>query len=80
VRALLAPGGRFAVVNWLPIPREQTIWQGHPRGPKQEVRMGPEATVELVREAVPELRLERTVPLPPFHYGLIFVADAGTTA
>jgi hypothetical protein len=42
--------------------------------------MGPEATVELVREAVPELRLERTVPLPPFHYGLIFVADAGTTA
>jgi len=80
VHALLAPGGRFAVVNWLPIPREQTIWQGHPRGPKQEVRMGPEATVELVREAVPELRLERTVPLPPFHYGLIFVADAGTTA
>ena len=80
VRALLAPGGRFAVVNWLPIPREQTIWLGHPRGPKQEVRMGPEATADLVREAVPELQLERSVALPPFHYGMIFTADGGTTA
>ncbi len=80
VHALLAPGGRFAVVNWLPIPREQTIWLGHPRVPKQEVRMGAEATVDLVLGAEPELRLERTVPLPPFHYGLIFTKDEGAVA
>jgi len=77
VHALLAPGGRFAVVNWLPIPREQTVWLGHPRGPKQEVRMGAEATADLVLGAVPDLRLERTVPLSPFHYGLIFTKDDG---
>ena len=77
VHALLAPGGRFAVVNWLPIPREQTIWLGHPRGPKQELRMGAEATADLVLGAAPELRLERTVALPPFHYGLIFTRHEG---
>lgn len=80
VRALLAPGGRFSVVNWLPIPREQTVWLGHPRGPKQEVRMGAEATADLVLGTAPELRLERTVPLPPFHYGLIFtLGDSAIT-
>lgn len=80
VHALLAPGGCLAVVNWLPIPREQTIWLGLPRGPKQEVRMGAEATAGLVQGAEPELRLERTVPLPPFHYGLIFTKDGGAVA
>ncbi len=80
VHALLASGGRFAVVNWLPIPREQTIWQGHPRGPRQQVRMGAETTADLVLGAEPELRLERTVPLPPFHYGLIFTKHDGAIA
>ncbi|MCP9797153.1 hypothetical protein [Cyanobium sp. Lug-B] len=80
VHALLAPRGRFAVVNWLPIPREQTIWLGHPRGPKQEVGMGAEATANLVLGAELELRLERTVPLPPLHFGLIFTKADGAIA
>jgi Ca2+-binding EF-hand superfamily protein len=75
VHATLRVGGTFAIVNWLPIPREQTIWRGQPRGPKHEVRMGAQKTVELVTGTIPSFRLERTVTLPPFHYGLIFKRD-----
>lgn len=33
VRSVLEPGGRFAVVNWHPLPREETPVLDKPRGP-----------------------------------------------
>ena len=36
VAAALNPGGRFAIVNWHPLPRERTLVLGEPRGPKNQ--------------------------------------------
>lgn len=72
VVSILNPGGRFGVVNWHAIPREQTPVFGKPRGPKTEVRMTPALLREVVEPA--GFALERVVDLPPFHYGSIFVA------
>ena len=44
VSEVLAAGGRFAVVNWHPIPREQTRVLGQPRGPATELRYSLEQT------------------------------------
>jgi ubiquinone/menaquinone biosynthesis C-methylase UbiE len=70
VAAVLRPGGLFAIVNWHPRPREETIVLGAKRGPPTELRMSPAS----VREAVkPEgFNLSRLVELPPYHYGAIF--------
>ena len=71
VATLLKPGGRFVVVNWRPLPREQTTVLGQPRGPKSEMRMAPSdvaAVVELVG-----LRPAEVVDLPPYHYGAVFM-------
>lgn len=66
----LAPGGRFAVVNWHRRPREETPVVGAPRGPKTGMRMTP---ADVVRAIEPSgLRLAGTVELPPYHYGAIF--------
>jgi SAM-dependent methyltransferase len=70
VAAVLNPGGRFAVVNWHPLPREQTVVLGKPRGPKTEMRMSP-GDVRLAVEPA-GFALERVVELLPFHYGAIF--------
>src|SRR5574341_6528 len=43
VFSVLEPGGRFAIVNWYPLPREQTAVLGAPRGPATAMRMSPEA-------------------------------------
>ena len=71
VREALAPGGRFAIVNWHQRPREETTVLGQPRGPKTQLRMSPNQTVTAVAGAA--LALDKIVELPPYHYGAIFV-------
>ncbi len=66
----LKPGGRFAVVNWHPRRREETTILGEPRGPKTELRLGPEA-VRLGVEPL-GLRLVDVVETPPYHYAAVF--------
>jgi SAM-dependent methyltransferase len=70
VAAVLRPAGRFAVVNWHPLPREKTVVLDKPRGPGTDLRMSPEA-VRLVVEPT-GFALDRIVDLPPFHYGAVF--------
>lgn len=70
VAVVLRPTGRFAIVNWYPISREQTTVLGQPRGPRTELRMSTEQVREMVEPA--GFRLETIVELPPFHYGAIF--------
>ena len=71
VAAALKPNGRFAIVNWHPLPREETTVLGQPRGPSTELRMSPEQTRAVVEPA--GFKLETLVELPPYHYGVIFV-------
>ncbi|AOV16983.1 methyltransferase [Acidihalobacter aeolianus] len=71
VAAALRPNGRFAIVNWYPLPREETTVLAQPRGPSTELRMSPEQTREVVEPA--GFTLETVIELPPFHYGAIFV-------
>ena len=70
VQATLRPGGRFAIVNWHPRPREETVILGEPRGPRTELRLSPEQTMASVESA--GLKLDRLVELPPYHYGAVF--------
>ena len=49
VKSVLKPGGRFAIVNWHAHPRERTTILGEPRGPKTELRLTPEKTIEAVK-------------------------------
>ncbi|HKJ00723.1 MAG TPA: class I SAM-dependent methyltransferase [bacterium] len=69
VRQVLAPHGRFVVINWHAIPREQTTVLGQPRGPRSDLRMTPASVMEAVRPAV--FRQVEVVELPPYHYGII---------
>jgi SAM-dependent methyltransferase len=70
VSAVLAPGGRFAVVNWHQRPREETMILGEPRGPKTELRLSPEQTIAAIESA--DLKLSHLAEVPPYHYGAIF--------
>lgn len=70
VAAVLRPAGRFAVVNWRPLPREKTVVLGKPRGPRTALRMTPEAVRRVVEPA--GFTLDQIVDLPPFHYGAVF--------
>jgi len=70
VAAALKPGGRFGIVNWHALRREETVVLGKPRGPATGLRMPPDAVEVAVRPA--GFRLERVVELPPFHYGAVF--------
>jgi SAM-dependent methyltransferase len=74
VREALKPNGRFAIVNWHRRPREETIVLGEPRGPKSQLRLSPEQTIEAVEAG--GLMLARIVALPPYHYGAVFARDA----
>ncbi|WP_123620490.1 class I SAM-dependent methyltransferase [Halorubrum sp. CSM-61] len=71
VAAAIASDGRFVVVNWRDLPREETTIGGEPRGPPTDLRLSPAATRRAVEDAS-DLRLAREVDLPPYHYGLVF--------
>ncbi|WFU12699.1 class I SAM-dependent methyltransferase (plasmid) [Rhizobium sp. CB3090] len=66
---ILRPGGLFTIVNWHPIPREQTVVVGQPRGPSTDMRMSPDAVRKIVEPA--GFRTARIEELPPYHYGII---------
>jgi ubiquinone/menaquinone biosynthesis C-methylase UbiE len=70
VRRVLRPGGLFTIVSWHQRPREETVVLGEPRGPKTELRMSPEQTVEAVEPS--GLKLVHLVEVPPYHYGAVF--------
>ena len=70
VGAALKPAGRFAIVNWHQRPREQTPVLGEPRGPRTELRMSPEQTIEAV--VAGGLTQVKLVEIPPYHYGAVF--------
>lgn len=73
VAGVLAPGGRFALINWHREPREQTTVLGKPRGPRTELRMTP---AELEAALAPAgLRQISLVELPPYHYAAVFAAE-----
>ncbi|WP_306168941.1 class I SAM-dependent methyltransferase [Halomonas sp. MMSF_3323] len=67
---VLKAGGRFAIVNWHQVAREQTTVLDKPRGPKTEMRMSPEQARAVVEPA--GFQLTDLVELPPYHYGVIF--------
>jgi SAM-dependent methyltransferase len=69
-RSTLRPAGRFAIVNWHQRPREETVILGEPRGPKTELRLSPQQTIDAVESS--GLRLARLVELPPYHYAAMF--------
>jgi len=70
VAGALSSGGEFAIVNWHNRPREKTTVLGEPRGPKSDLRLTPEQTIEAVKAG--GLVLARRVEIPPYHYGLTF--------
>ncbi|KRW96994.1 class I SAM-dependent methyltransferase [Paracoccus sp. MKU1] len=74
VLKVLRPGGVFAIVNWHPLPREETTVLGQPRGPATDLRMPPEDVAAAVEPA--GFALARIVELPPYHYGALFRAGA----
>jgi len=69
VRDALKPSGRFAIVNWHPRPREETTILGEPRGPRTELRMPPDQTIEAAE--VDGLKFVKLVDVPPYHYGVL---------
>jgi SAM-dependent methyltransferase len=69
VAATLKPEGRFGIVNWHRRPRAETVVLGQPRGPKTEMRMDADEVISIVKPA--GLLLNRTVELPPYHYGVV---------
>jgi ubiquinone/menaquinone biosynthesis C-methylase UbiE len=71
VRATLKPGGHLAIVNWHQRPREETKVLGEPRGPKTELRLSPQQTIDAVESS--GLKLAELVEIPPYHYGAVFV-------
>jgi ubiquinone/menaquinone biosynthesis C-methylase UbiE len=73
VRAVLCLGGLFAVINWHPLPREQTCLLGKPRGPHTELRMSPQQTAELIEPA--GFRLRTLWNVSDYHYVATFEAS-----
>ena len=70
ISSALKPGGRLAIVNWHPRPREQTQVLGQPRGPSTELRMPPDAVVATAEST--GLVATGIIEIPPYHYGVIF--------
>ena len=66
----LKPAGRFAVVNWHERAREETTILGEPRGPRTELRIGPDVVKIAVEPS--GLKMKDVVEIPPYHYGSIF--------
>jgi ubiquinone/menaquinone biosynthesis C-methylase UbiE len=70
VAAILKPHGQFGIVNWHRRAREETVVLGQRRGPKTEMRIEADEVAAIVKSA--GLLPNRTVELPPFHYGAVF--------
>ncbi len=70
VQAALKPNGLFAIVNWHQRPREETTILGEPRGPKTDLRLSPQQTIDAVQGS--GLSLNRLIEIPPYHYGAVF--------
>ncbi|HEX3485918.1 MAG TPA: hypothetical protein VHT51_12710, partial [Micropepsaceae bacterium] len=69
-REALKPNGRFAIVNWHQRPREETVILGEPRGPKTELRLSPEQTINAVQTS--GMTLVEIIDVPPYHYAVLF--------
>ena len=74
VHKTLKPSGRFAVVNWHPRPREETTVLGEARGPRTELRLSAQQTIESVVAA--GFTPAAVVEILPYHYGAIFERTA----
>lgn len=75
VARVLKPSGRFIIINWHALPREETEVLGQARGPKTDMRMSPE---DVERVVVPAgIVLENVVELPPYHYAAVFLVASG---
>jgi hypothetical protein len=70
VRATLSRAGHFAIVNWHQRPREETTVLGEPRGPKTELRLSPQQTIDAVESS--GLKLAHLIEVPPYHYAAVF--------
>lgn len=70
VHDTLKPGGKFAVVNWYPRPRDETKVLGEPRGPKTELRMSTVATIESTADS--GLNFVKLDDVSPYHYTAVF--------
>jgi protein-L-isoaspartate O-methyltransferase len=70
VRATLSQAGHLAIVNWHQRPREQTMVLGEPRGPRTELRLSPQQTIDAVESS--GLKLAHLIEIPPYHYGAMF--------
>jgi ubiquinone/menaquinone biosynthesis C-methylase UbiE len=64
----LRPNGRFIIVNWRNLPKEETTVAGTARGPPKELRMSAIETREIIAEIFDDIQ---EVDLPPYHYALI---------
>jgi protein-L-isoaspartate O-methyltransferase len=73
VRDVLTSDGRLVVVNWRDVPMEETTVDDERRGPPTELRMSPTETENLVTEGGFEVL--RSIELPPYHYGTVFVPE-----
>lgn len=70
VRRALKPRGRFILVNWHALPREQTQVLGQPRGPKSDMRLSPDQICRILEPA--GFEPEKIIDLPPWHHGTVF--------
>lgn len=65
----LRPTGRFIIINWHDLPREETTVAGEERGPPEPLRMSPASTHEILTSASFDPIEE--IDLSPYHYALI---------
>ena len=74
VQNVLKPGGHFAVVNWHARARDETTILGEPRGPRTELRIGPDVVKSAVEPS--GLKINEVLEIPPYHYGVVFERTA----
>jgi predicted methyltransferase len=70
VYQILKTGGLFAIINWYPRPREETIILDQPRGPDTHLRMDPERVRQIVEPV--GFELDKVDDVGPYHYASIF--------